>query len=291
MRRFIPSLADLQAFEAAARHLNFTRAADELGVTQSAVSRNIGHLESYLGIELFDRAGPRLVLTELGATYNADVLQVLAKLEEVSIDVVRGRRAAAGLRIGSSQTMCRRWLAPLIEGFMNARPDMPFELRAIGGEEDFEGGEIDVAILRGTGQWPGARAVELFAEELVVVCAPEVSPANPARVDFASQRALQNSSRPSLWLTWFRLSGVSYSGILQGNRFSSSDMLVEAALRGLGMCVVPVHYVRAELANGRLVAPYGFPIRSGESYWLVTPERKWRDPRSQAFRTWLRKAA
>ncbi|WP_138466931.1 LysR substrate-binding domain-containing protein [Poseidonocella sp. HB161398] len=289
MRRYIPSLADLQAFEAAARHLSFTRAADELGVTQSAVSRNIGNLERFLATPLFDRAGPRLVLTELGARYHADLPQVLARLEEISIDVVRGRRARAALQVGSTPGMATRWLIPRLEGFFAQHPGIPVELRTIGEGADFAGGELDAALLRGAGQWKDARATELFRERLAVVCAPALAARveDPGQFPFDRLPALQNASRPSLWLTWLRLSGTGHSGTIQGHRFADSCMLAEGALRGMGFAVLPAHYISAELECGALAAPFGPPVLSGEGYWLVIPERKWQDPQAQAFRQWL----
>jgi len=290
LRRFIPALTDLQAFEAAARHLSFTRAAEELGVTQSAVSRNIGKLEDYLGVALFDRAGPKLVLTELGATYYADMHQLLGRMEEASIDVVRGRRADSALRIGTTPTMATRWLVPRLGDFFARHPEIPVELRMVGDREDFESGELDAAVLRGTGQWRGARAIELFPETLSVVCVPQLANLveDAGRVDFTRQPTLQNVSRPSLWLTWLRLSGIAGSGKIQGNRFANSDMIISAALGGQGFAVLPRHYVTAELAGGRLVEPYPGGTRSGESFWLVVPERKWKTPQVAALRLWAR---
>ncbi|MXN17878.1 LysR family transcriptional regulator [Pseudooceanicola sp. GBMRC 2024] len=289
MRRYIPSLADLQAFEAAARYLSFTKASDDLGVTQSAVSRNIGNLERFLGARLFDRVGPRLVLTELGMRYYADVPKILARLEEVSIDVVRGRRARAALQIGATPTMVTRWLLPRLGRFFAAHPEIAVELQVIGDDEDFSTGEIDVALLRGAGQWRSTRAIELFPERLLVICAPahQGAVAAPDLFDFSRLPALQNASRPSLWMTWLRLTGSRHDGTIQGHRFANSEMLAAAALRGLGFAVMPEHYVPEDLAAGRLVTPFGPPVASGEGYWLAIPERKWQDSRVQTFRRWL----
>lgn len=288
VKRFLPSLSDLRAFEAAARHLSFTRAADELGVTQSAVSRNISKLEQFLSTALFDRSGTRLVLTELGASYYSEIPQLLERLEEVSIDVVRGRRAKASLRIGTSTSMAARLLVPRISSFLSAHEDIHVDIRTIADHGHFNQDEIDVALVRGLGQWPECRAGFMFRERLHVVCAPEFATdgLDRAHFDFNQLPALQNSSRPSLWMSWLRLSGLAHSGAIRGQRFENSEMLIAGVLSGLGFAVIPEHYVADDLAHGRLVAPFGDPVESEESYWLVVPDRKWHDPRTKTFRQW-----
>ncbi|MER5173932.1 LysR substrate-binding domain-containing protein [Thioclava sp. GXIMD2076] len=289
VRRFIPSLADLQAFEAAARNLSFTKASDELGVTQSAISRNIGNLEKYLGSALFNRAGPRLVLTELGSRYYSDIPKILDHLEEVSIDVVRGRRAQEALQIGATPTMMTRWLMPRLPEFLQHHPDIKVELRIINDAEDFAETKIDVSILRGAGQWRNTRAIELFPEQLIVVCAPDMlkTIAHTRIFDFDTMPALQNASRSSLWLHWLRLSGTDMTGTIQGHRFANSDMLITAAQKGLGFAVIPEHYIYNELSEGTLAAPFGDACSSGTGYWVTVPERKWDDTRVQLFRQWI----
>lgn len=289
VRRYIPSLADLQAFESAARNLNFTKAADELGVTQSAISRNIGNLENFLGAALFNRIGPRLVLTELGASYYSDIPQILDRLEEVSIDVVRGRRARAALQIGATPTLATRWLLPRMSEFLRTHPDITIELRIIDDAEDFAATDIDISILRGAGQWRNTRAIELFSEELLVICAPNQLELIKTyeTFNFDKMMALQNASRPSLWLHWLRLTGKGMTGTIQGHRFANSNMLIAASMNGLGFAVTPAHFVRKELLGGKLAAPFGAAVPSGEGYWIAVPERKWNDARVQMFRIWL----
>ncbi|MCE0849275.1 MULTISPECIES: LysR substrate-binding domain-containing protein [Pseudomonas] len=289
MRRFLPSLSALQAFEAAARHLSFTRAAEDLQITQSGVSRQISNLERQLGVELFQRAGSRLILTDAGRTYLRDVDQMLNQLEEVTIDLVRGRKADLSLMVGGNPTFLSRWLIPRLEGFFHLAPGVPIDVFPISDEIDFQTSAIDIAIARGAGAWAGARALELFAEELVVVAAPRLIPLHEKldHLDFCSIPTLQNSSRPSLWLQWLRASGVAHTGQIQGARFSQSEMLISAAVAGLGLAVVPIHYVRKELEQGELHLPFGAPARSSDSYWVVSPERKQHKKHALDFRDWL----
>lgn len=289
MRRFLPSLSALQAFEAAARHMSFTRAAEDLFLTQSGVSRQIANLEHFLGLRLFERSGSRLVLTDAGTSYFRDVGHVLNRLEEVSIDLVRGRKADASLMIGANPTFISRWLAPRLSRFVGVAPEVPVEVCPVTESVDFKTTRIDIAILRGTGAWSDARAQELFAEELVVVASPTLIPTGTRldHLDFARIPTLQNASRPSLWMQWLRATGLRHDGTIQGIRFSQSEMLISAAVSGLGLAVVPTHYVERELATGALHLPFAKPVRSSDSYWVVSPERKSHDGQAVLCRDWL----
>ncbi|WDH22901.1 LysR substrate-binding domain-containing protein [Pseudomonas chlororaphis] len=289
MRRFLPSLSALQAFEAAARHLSFTRAAEDLQITQSGISRQISNLERQLGVELFQRSGSRLILTDAGKSYLRDVDLMLNQLEEVTIDLVRGRKADVSLMIGGNPTFLSRWLIPRLENFFQLVPGVPIDIFPISDEIDFQTSDIDIAIARGAGAWTGARTLELFAEELAVVASPKLVPLHKKldHLDFCSLPTLQNSSRPSLWLQWLRASGVAHAGQIQGARFSQSELLISAAVSGLGLAVVPVHYVRKELESGELHLPFGAPARSSDSYWVVSPERNVHKKHALDFRDWL----
>ncbi|MDR6100470.1 LysR family glycine cleavage system transcriptional activator [Agrobacterium larrymoorei] len=289
MRRFLPSLSALQAFDAAARHMSFTKAGEELAITQSGVSRHVVGLENFLGLRLFERSGSRLVLTDAGDKYFHDVVKLLNKLEEVSIDVVRGRKMDASLMVGAYPALASRWLTPRMHRFINAQSDTPIEVVAIGPEIDFLVDRIDIAILRGSGSWANARSTLLFQEELVVVASPKLMPVGvkPDVLDFQRYPTLQNAGRPSLWLTWLRVSGQPYSGAIQGLRFANSDMLIAGACNALGLAVVPAHYVEDELRSGALHIPFQLPVLSGEAYWVVHPEAKAQKEALSAFRDWL----
>lgn len=289
MRRYLPSLSALHAFEAAARFMNFTKAAEDLGLTQSGISRQIRNLEDFLGVALFQRVGPRLVLTEVGATYFHDLSLALDKLQEISIDAVRGRRIDSSLMIGAHNAFVNRWLIERLNPFILAHRDIPIEIMPAEPAMNFETTRLDIAILRGGGTWHHARAIELFAEELVVVAAPSLVPLGEALQppDFSQYPMLQNASRPSLWLHWLRTIGLAHSGRIHGTRFAHNDMLIRAAVHGLGIAVVPTCFVEAELARGELHTPFGAPVRSGDSYFAVYPERKAGLPSVILFRDWL----
>ncbi|ARO15910.1 transcriptional regulator (plasmid) [Ketogulonicigenium robustum] len=294
MRRFLPSLSALQAFDSAARQLSFTRAAEDLMLTQSGISRQITNLENYLGVRLFERTGSRLVLTDAGRSYAADVRQTLDRLEEVSIDAVRGRKADTGLVLGAHPTFALRFLLPRLRAFGAAFPATPLEIAALPQNVDPAAIEADIAIMRGSGSWQGTRTREFFAEKLVVVASPAFVArfAPPAgEIDFAHLPTLQNASRPSLWLQWLRMSGVAHQGAIAGLRLPQSQMLIAAAQDGLGLAVLPLHYVADALRDGSLVAPFGPPVASGESYWIVTPESKSHRAALLDVRDWLLREA
>lgn len=293
MRRFLPSLSALLAFEAAARHRHFTKAGEEIGMTQSGISRQINNLETFLGIRLFERIGSRLTLTTVGQKYFQEIAQCLNRLEEVSIDAVRGRKADASLMVGASPTMAARWLAPLLRNYLDEHSGIPIEILALANEIDLDADRIDIAILRGFGTWSNTRSIPLFDEELVVVASPRLVPPDEdlRPLDFAKYPTLQNASRPSLWLMWLRASRLDYSGPLQGVRFANSELLIQAALNDVGIAVVPRHFVRREIERGELHAPFGQPVRSGEAYWIVQSEREAQSRNAATFRGWLQRQA
>lgn len=289
MRRYLPSLSALHAFEAAARYMNFTKAADDLGLTQSGISRQIKNLEDFLGVTLFHRSGPRLVLTEVGANYYRDVALSLDRLQEISIDAVRGRTVDSSLMIGTHPTFASRWLPERLSSFINAHPEIPLEIIPTAPTMDFETTRLDITILRGAGTWLHARSIELFPETLAVVASPSLIPLSEKRapLDFSNYPMLQNSGRPSLWLNWLRLAGLTYSGRIQGSRFSHHEMIINAAIHGVGIAVVPTFYIERELESGLLHMPFGDPIRSDDSYFAVYPERKSHSANIILFRDWL----
>lgn len=289
MRRFLPSFSGLYAFEAATRHMNFTRAAEDLGMTQSGVSRQIKNVEDYLGISLFERSGSRLVLTDSGRVYAQEVAAALDKLEEASIDVVRGHKADTGLLVGALPTIASRWLAPRLDSYTAQYPDGQIEITPTTSDVDFETSPIDVAVLRGDGPWSNARSYELFSEEIVVVASPSLVPLGESRdpMTFASYRLLQNAARPSGWLQWLRSAGLDYQGTIHGPRFAYTSMLINAAVSGLGLAVAPIPLIERELESGALHMPFGPPVRSGDSYYVVYPERKAHFESVKNFRDWL----
>lgn len=293
MRRFLPSLSALLAFDSAGRHGSFTKAAEDLSITQSGVSRQIGNLESFLGVRLFERIGSRIVLTNAGASYLKEISHLLDQIERASIDTVRGRKLDDRLLICAHPTLSSRWLTPRLQSFIAANPEVMIEITTVTQGIDFAATDVDVAILRGRGSWRGGISFELFKEEIAVVASPRLLPvgAAPETLDFNAIPTLQNANRSDLWLTWLRQSQVPHSGAIQGPRLPHSEMLISAAVNGLGLAAVPLPYVEGELARGDLWMPFGPPVPTEESYWIVYPEHRSDNAAAMAFKTWLQRHA
>lgn len=288
MRRYIPSLSALQAFEAAATTLSFTRAGKELGRTQSGISRQVSNLEAVLGIALFERLGPRLVLTRAGEAYAASVADILNRLEEASMDAIRGSRSSDALQIGVQDSFASRWLVPRMKRFMEAHPREAFNVIPLRGDVDFTNGP-DIAVMRGQGAWRDAVAYKLITEHVAVVAAPRLIPAERALPLAAHQDypKIQNAHRPDSWLRWLAAKGIEHQGPISGPRFSQTTMVIEAALTGIGLAVLPVFMIEEHLAEGRLHLPFGAPVASGSGYYAVYPETRRPSVPVRIFRDWI----
>ncbi|AFK56070.1 LysR substrate-binding domain-containing protein [Tistrella mobilis] len=289
MRRFLPSLSALHAFDAAVRYLSFTKAAEDLCVTQSGISRQIRNLEEFLGVTLFERAGPRIILTAAGRAYYEEISHLLDRMEEVSIDAVRGRTTEDFLRIGMSPTLARRWALPVLKHFAHAEPEILFEVVACPNTQDPADFDANLFFLRGVGNWAACRSHLLFEEDLVVVGAPALLPAQGflAEDDLRRITLIQNVSRPSLWMHWLRAADIPFTGPILGPRFSVTDMIIEAAIAGMGLAVVPESYVLAELADGRLKPAFPQRCSSGEGFYMCCPEAFMSQNGVAAFRRWF----
>ena len=292
MRRFLPSHSALIAFDASVRYLSFTKAAEELGITQSAVSRQVLNLEDFLGIRLFERVGPKIVLTDLGQRYHEQISALLDEIEAASIEAVRGRSTMSFLKLAMPPTLQRRWAIDLLCGFTAAHPDCLYELKTCSNDVEAESFEADFLVLRGNGHWPNCRVQEILKETLVVVGPPSLVPADRylTEQEFGQVTLLQNMTRPSLWMKWQQSSGVFRQGPIAGPRFDNTDSLISAAEAGLGLGVVPHFLVRKELASGQLRMAFAHEAVSDQSLFLCRPEARGNSPASTTFRRWIASA-
>lgn len=289
MKRFLPSLNALLAFEAAATYRNFTRAGEDLGLTQSGISRQIAALEARLGVRLFERIGPRLVLTDPARIYVQAVTPLLDSLEEATIDAVRGSRTRDLLRIGVQDSLGSQWLARRMKTFLHGAPDAAFTMVPLSTDVDLAKAGLDVAVLRGRGAWADAHAHRLFAEMVAVVAAPALTGGDPLPDPSAYQRfpLIQNAHRPDSWLRWMEARGLERTDTIAGPRFAQTSMVIEAARSGMGLAVVPTVMIEQDLADGRLHLVLGPPVPSGLSYFVVHPLSLGVSKPVLDFRDWL----
>lgn len=289
MRRRIPSIESLAAFEASARHLSFTRAATALSLTQSAVCKQVAVLENYLGVALFHRIRKRISLTEAGQVYMRQVIDGLDRLERDTVAIMTHRGMGDVLELAVIPTFATRWLIPRLPDFQRQCPGITLNLTTRAEHFLFADTSFDAAIHFGSAVWPGAVSTWLFGEEMIPVLSPALwqpeacsDPAALARLPL-----LHQSARHDAWPRWFEVAGAGTVEAISGPRFELFSMLVEAARAGLGVALVPRFLVQAELTSGDLVAPFGTALCSDKAYFLACPEGRQDRPALQQFAQWL----
>lgn len=287
MLRFLPSMISLQAFEAAARHLSFSRAAEELSLTQSAVSRQMRTLETLLRVKLFHRVRQRLSLTEAGVAYLPEVRECLSRIEAATLELMSHQGTGGVLNLAILPTFGTRWLIPRMSSFAQMHPHVMvnFSTRAV--KFDFATERLDAAIHFGDVTWPGVIAHRLMGEDVVVVCAPSLRKRLRSSKDLSHHTLLQHTTRPYAWQEWLAAMGVQDVNPMKGPRFEHFSMVIQAAVAGLGIAILPEFLVEQEIAAGELIQPFAHPVRSTHAYHLVYPEEKRDLPALRAFREWL----
>ena len=284
---YTPTLPELQAFAEAAKHGSATRAALALGLTQSAISRSLGSLEARLGVQLFHRAKQRLTLSDAGRVMLGDATRILAELDQAAQTVMSFGGHGAVLRIAVLPTLGAAWLVPRLARFAKLAPDVTFDLSATLDPVDFDRDPRDMAILRASLPVTGAEADVLAFEDLIVVAAPELAAGVLEDAALARLPLLQQATRPSLWLDWFRDAGLDPITLLRGPRFEQFGMVLAAARAGLGVALVPEMLVWDDLAAGAVRVVSRRKMRTATPYVLTYPQRSRDVPAFVAFREWL----
>lgn len=297
MRRKIPSLQALACFDAAARHESYTRAAQELALTQSAVSRQVGALEAFLGLALFRRTRHGVALTPAGADYARQIAPRLQALERDTLEAMSRQGSAGSIALAAVPTFATRWLMPRLPALAAAHPELVVHLETRTRPFLFADTEFDAALYSGTREqvanWAGTHATLLIEEEVVPVCTSAwlqgKSRLSPQRL--AELPLLQQSTRPEAWRQWFDAMGVTAPFALSGPRYELYSLTAAAASQGLGVALVPRLLIEPELARGELVVACPRPLKSGRAYWLVMPAQAALRPALAAFARWLQQAA
>lgn len=289
MRRKIPSIEALTAFEAAARHESFTRSADELALTQSAVGRQVAGLEEYLGVALFNRVKKRVSLTAVGQLYAKQVRENLERLERDTLAAMAHRDAGGIVELAVIPTFATRWLIPRLPQFYAQHQHITLNLTTRAEPFLFTDTSFDAAIHFGDPVWPGAVAEYLFGEEMTPVCSPRLL--NGRQVlqprELTHFTLLHQSARPDAWRQWLAQAGLHDADCMKGQRYELFSMLVEAARAGLGVALVPRFFVLHELEVGELTVPCALSLRNDKGYYLVYPESGQNSPLLKAFEVWL----
>ncbi|WP_051247666.1 transcriptional regulator GcvA [Inquilinus limosus] len=285
----LPSLSGIRSFAAAGRHLNLTAAAEELGVTQGAVSRAVQALEAELGMPLFRRAGRGIELTPAGAAYHARVTDALAQIAAATRALRRPEREGI-LSLSVLPTFALRWLVPRLPRFHVRHPDIQVDLSASEETVDFGADPIDLALRNGTGSWPGAEATLLMNETVGVFCAPELlrrrgAIAGPA--DLRDHRLLVHTTRPAAWAEYFASLGLAPPDVSGSPGFEHFFMLAEAAAAGMGLALLPLFLTRGDVAAGRLVQPLDHTMRPATAYYLLHAPGQGSIRKIRLFRDWL----
>ena len=299
--RDLPALDLLKSFEAAARHLSFTKAGQELFLSQSAISRQIQMLEAQLGVPLFHRRVRSLLLTDAGQAYYREIAEVLQRLREATARLSRTQSDGA-VTVTTTLTFASLWLVPRLSDFQGRHPEIPVHLAADNAIRDLKKSGLDVSIRYSTRQMAGEGAVKLFGERVLPVC----SPALLARHPLAQPEDLENfpllhyedPERRGPWLSWdvwFEVMGMRPIRGRASLSFSHYDQLIRAAIDGQGVALGRVPLVEESIRSGKLTAPlqgrrYSIGAQN-RAYWLLVAPEAAKRPNVETFATWLRGVA
>jgi LysR family glycine cleavage system transcriptional activator len=288
MRPRLPPLNNLKAFEAAARHESFTRAAEELCVTQGAVSQQVKGLEDGLGIKLFNRERQRLVITEAGRDY---LLVVRDALDRIAVGTERllQRQNAGVLTVSTSPDFAAKWLVHRLGHFVEAHSGIDLRVSATLHHVDFAREEVDLAVRHGEGNWPGLDTVQLSTEQLFAVCSPKLLSGRRVRgkpADILKYPLIHLDSRAD-WTRWLRAAGIDEGAATHGPVLNRASMVIDAAINGQGVALARTTLAAWDLINGRLVRPFPDTLPLGKTYWIVCPKATSNLPKIVTFREWL----
>jgi LysR family glycine cleavage system transcriptional activator len=288
MARRLPPLGPLRAFEAAARHLSFTRAGEELNVTQAAVSHQVKSLEEWLGLRLFRRRGRQVFLTEAGQGYLAEVSQAFDMLSGATGRLI-SRESSGPLAVSCLASFAASWLVPRLGRFRDLHPDIDVMISAKDELVDFSRDEVDLAIRHGGGNWPGLEVTMLMTEDMFPVCSPKLldGPVPLKSPDDLRHHTLLRDDMLVNWKAWLTAAGVQGVDADRGPFFNLSNLVIDAAIDGQGVALARSALVAHHLKAGRLVRPFEFQLPAHFAYYIVYPPTMADVPKVRAFADWL----
>jgi LysR family transcriptional regulator, glycine cleavage system transcriptional activator len=285
MPRRLPQLNALKAFEAAARHVSFTRAAEELCVTQGAVSHQVKALEAELGIKLFNRDRQGLIITEAGRDYLAVIRDAFDRIAMESERLVQ-RQGSGMLTVSTSPDFAAKWLVHRLGRFVEAHPAIDLRISATMHHVDFAREDVDIAVRHGDGEWPGLHVTRLCAEHLFAVCSPALARGLARPSDILKLPLLHLDDRTA-WSAWFDAASIAGVKAVHGPILNRASMLIDAAADGQGVALARTALAAWDLTHKRLVRPFSIALPLAKSYWIVCPKATANLPKLVAFRDWL----
>ena len=288
------SLNALRAFEAAARHRSFKRAAAELHVTTAAVSQQVKLLEQDLDAKLLRRVEGEWQLTEAGRAGLADLSQGFSSIAE-GLRKIRSLRRRRRLTVSVVPSFAATWLVARLERFRQGHPDIDLLLDATMALADLDRGDADMAVRYGAGEFPGLDSVRLFADDIFPVCSPKLLTGphpliEPADLSHHTLLHLEWSAEHGNWpdwAMWLRSAGVTGIDTERGPRFTQHSMALQVAVEGQGVALGTTSHVVDHIAAGRLVSPFDLSMPTRFAYWVVAPKSRSKEPAIAAFRDWL----
>ena len=290
MRRTLPSMNSLVCFEAVYRLGSITQAAEELHMTQSAVSRRILSLEAQLGLQLFRRERKRLIIEPAAERYGQDMSSILSEIEASTARFLAHNQSIGLLTVAMPPTFGSRWLVPKLNTFIASHQGLDLNLVSKIKPFSFDQEDIDIAIHFGQDDWPGAKLEYLMPEHVIPVCSPTLIeksalPSLEAILDFP---LVHHTTRPRLWNTWCEHFDLPQHKVKSGPRFEHYAHVIQAAVNGIGFALIPDFLVRKEIVRGDLVVPVQGRMKCEEAYYFASPSRMSNDSRVTAFSKWLK---
>ncbi|MDX8541882.1 LysR family transcriptional regulator [Mesorhizobium abyssinicae] len=287
-RSLVPDIVNLQAFECAARHENFSRAAEELHLTQGAISRQIAELEKQTELKLFERVRRRVVLSDAGQRFLPEVKQLLIHSERLMIGAVAAGKMSSSLRIATLPTFGAKWLVPRLDRFLSANRNVALTVESRSSPFSFAEENFDLAIHFGQPTWAGASAAFLCNETVIPVCSPSLMQSLKGSADPVGNAPLLHlTTRPKLWSDWSAHCRCPITNAYLGLRFDQFSMILSAALANLGVALLPTYLVEEELRSGLLVALVDLPMSTQNAYYVMRPDNKRTQASAEIFERWL----
>ena len=280
MVRRLPPLNALRAFEAAARHLSFTRAADELNVTQAAVSHQVKALEEWLGMPLFRRLNRSLLLTDAGQSYMPRLRDAFDTIDQATRGL-NAHESGGTLTISTMDSFAAKWLVPRLGRFRARHPEIDTRVTASDRLVDFKREDVDVGIRYGRGRYPGLQVVRLMTEDVFPVCSPALAGGEPPLREPADLKhhTLLHDDLAVDWRTWLAAAGVRDVDADRGQWFSHSSLVLQVALDGQGVALGRSALLAEDLAAGRLVKPFELTLPADFAYYMVCLEMTAQQPK------------